>query len=265
MKNSKVLLGMFAVPFLTLGFAFLFAGAAQAATIATALDVQGEVLLLKSGAAEDAWVSVSTDTALENGDSIQTKEGSCSISYADQGSFQLGSNSSVTVQDKDATQDLLLNLGTLRGKINKEKVIKPFQVVTPVAIAAVRGTEVDFDLNPSGELTIDLHNGAIQVFNGDDNGEMQIDLDGAKKITLKFNKDTGVMTVKNECGSDGPIVFAAQGANYSAAACEEVSVEFGTAGGDNEAPGTPGTDNLSETIPNENEEEQIPPPVTQVE
>lgn len=260
MKN-RLSLGVLSV--LSLGLALACAGEAAAA-VATVQGAQGDVLVRKAGAGEDAWTPVTGDTPLDSGDAVKTRAGSCTISYAEQGSFSMGPESTVTLEDKAASQDLRLDLGTLKGKINKERTLKPFQIVTPVAVAAVRGTEVDFSLDGTGQLVIDLHNGNIQVFDPDQNGQMDLPLGGSKTVTLKFDKEKGLLTIKNECGSDGPIAFTAAGVNYSSAPCEEIVVDLSTAGGGDELPTPPGTENLSETTLNEGAEEDIPPPVSEV-
>ncbi len=193
---------------------------------AVAQQIQGEVLVHKATGAADSWDAVTQDTTLASGDSIKTKKGTCALVYSDQATFTLDENTSLTVEETPAAQDLKLLLGKIRGKVNHQNATQPFQVVTPAAVSTVRGTEVDFGFNDQGQLTIDLHNGKIQVVN--DDADMNVDLDGKKSITVKYDKEANVIHIKNECGSDGPVIFNVFGAEYAENPCEEKEVSLAT-------------------------------------
>jgi hypothetical protein len=196
-----------------------------AQAMATAQQIQGEVLVQKKGV--DTWTAVTTDTALDNGDSLKTRKGSCTLTYGDQATFVLQENTSVTVDEKEASQDISLITGKILGKVNHQTAVKPFQVVTPSAIAAVRGTEVDFAYDDQGQFAVDLHNGKIHVFN--DSAEFSADLDGGKKIKIKFDKESNTIHVLNDCGSNGSVSFSILGAQYAENPCEEKTVDISTA------------------------------------
>lgn len=216
------------------------------AVSAVAQQIQGEVLVQKAGSQD--WNAVTTDTQLASGDSIRTREGSCSLVYADQATFTVEANTTLTVQETAEKNDISLLLGKIKGQVNKEKVQQPFVVTTPAAVATVRGTNVDFAFNEEGQLTVDLHNGAIQVINED--VDMKLDLDGKKSITVKYDKEANVIRIKNECGSDGEVKFSLLGSEYAQAPCEEKEIDLSTA---EQGTNIPGLDNDPDNLENPDE------------
>lgn len=204
------------------------------AAAAVATSIQGEVAVAR-GSSADVWEPITADTALESGDSIRTREGSCTLTYSDQATFVVTPNTQVTVTDKANAQELQLLAGRINGKVNKEKVVKPFQVMTPAAVAAIRGTEVDFGYNDQGEMTVDLHNGAIQVLN--EETALSLDLGGSKKIKVKYDKQANTLLIKNECESDGPITFNILGTSFTQSPCDEQVIDLATAENSTQVPG----------------------------
>ena len=222
--------------FAVLSFAVIALNSSAAwAAVASIANIQGEVLMARQAAPEN-WETLTAETPINSGDMVKTRTGSCVLRYTDQADFALGSNTQITVTDRDATQDIDLAIGTLKAKVNKEKTLKPFQVVTPAAVAAIRGTEVDFGFNDQGEMTADLHKGQIQVVN--DATSLNLDLAGKKTIKIKFDKEANTFFVKNDCSSDGPITFSVLGTEYSQNPCEEQVVDLSTAENQNDTPST---------------------------
>ena len=213
----------------------LFALAAGAALLpqnafavgAIAQQIQGEVLVHKIAGPADSWATVTQDTALASGDSIKTRKGTCALVYGDQATFNMLENTALTVEETATAQDLRLEIGKIKGKVNHDKVTLPFEVVTPAAVATVRGTEVDFGFNDQGQLTVDLHNGNIDVVNED--AQMKLNLNGKKSITLLYDKESNMIHLTNDCGSDGSVSFNVLGADYSAGPCEQKEVSLSTA------------------------------------
>lgn len=251
LKSTKIL---FIAGFCALALAFPLC--AFAAPVATVEQIQGEVSVHTAGAAADAWTPITQNTPVNSGDSVKTAAGTCALVYTDQATFNLEANTSLTVQEQAGTQDISLLLGRVNGKVDHTKVTKPFQVVTPTAVAAVRGTDVSFDFNDQGQLTIDLHNGGpLQVYN--DQAEMNIDLDtkeGPKKITVAYDPKTGIMTIKNNCDSKGNVVCAMLGKEFSVKPCDEEVINPETAGGENTPPDVPPGDDPE--IPDEHSDVQ---------
>ncbi len=239
-----------------LAFTTFTAFVPQNAFAASALvsQIQGEVLVQKVGT--DAWGPVTADTVLQNGDSVKTRKGSCALVYSDQATFSVDENTSLTVAERPDAQDIKLLLGKIKGKVNHQKAEQPFVVTTPAAVATVRGTEVDFAFNELGQLTVDLHNGQIQVVN--DDAELKVDLDGKKSITIQYDREANVLRIKNGCDSDGAVSFNILGAEYSENPCEEKEVALSTS---EQGPTTPGTNNSPATTENLDEGRE---PISQI-
>src|SRR5262245_48673326 len=115
----------------------------QAFADAQLSQVSGEVFVRPAGSAEDAWQAVSADRALASGDSVKTRNGSCVLAYGEEANFSIEPFTTFSVQSGD-TENINLEIGKLRGKVDHAKAVKPFQVVTPAAVAAIRGTDVNF-------------------------------------------------------------------------------------------------------------------------
>ena len=203
---------------------------------ATAANVQGEVMVHKAAAAEGVWEPITQDTPLASGDSVKTGKGTCTLTYSDQATFDVQENTNLTVEEKTDAQDIKLILGNIKAKIDHQNATQPFEVVTPAAVATVRGTEVDFGFNDQGLLTVDLHNGNIQVVN--DEAELILDLGGKKSITVKYDKEANLIRIKNECTSDGIVKFNVLGTEYAESPCEEKEVSLSTAEKTNDVPNT---------------------------
>ncbi len=211
----------------TLAMLMTFASHNAFALSAVAQQIQGEVSIHKAADAQDAWKAITQDTPLASGDSIKTGKGTCALVYSDQATFKMEENTSLALEETPTAQDLKLFLGKIKGQVNHQNATQPFEVVTPAAVATVRGTQVDFGYDYQGQLTVDLHNGKIQVIN--DDAELKLDLAGKKSIGVKYNKEKNTLHIKNDCNSDGVIQFSILGAEYAENPCEEKDVELSTA------------------------------------
>ncbi len=196
------------------------------AVSAAVQQVTGEVLVAKA-ADPETWATITGDTQLATGDSVKTRTGTCSIVYSDQATFSVDPNTMLIIQERSDAQDIQLLLGKIKGKVNHQNATQPFVVTTPAAVATVRGTEVDFSYNDEGQLTVDLHDGNIQVVN--DAAEMTLDLGGKKSITIKFDKEANIIHIRNECNSDGEVKFSVLGTDYAESPCDEKEVNLSTA------------------------------------
>jgi hypothetical protein len=260
MKNCfRVVLSAVAVCVLSSSYALAEGG------IAALQDVQGEVLLHKAQSAPDSWQPASSGASLESGDGLKTAAGTCTVVYTDQASFKVDANTVLVINEKPETQDISLTLGRLKAMVNKEKVIKPFQVVTPTAVGAVRGTIVDFGVMPGAgnQFSVNLtEGGPVQIYN--DEASLDLNLEGKKKVDLKY--DGEMLLISCDCQSDGPINFEVQGASYSADPCKSISIKVGpkTASAGLDPPSDdPGGNHGDETTPNENPNgggDDVPPP-----
>lgn len=240
--------------------AAIFAGTAHAGTpVATLQDLQGEVFIQKMGAAPDAWEAATQNTPVNNGDSIKTKNGSLKVVYGDQATVSVQPETTLTIKQESDSQDLHLKIGKLKIEANKGKITKPFQVVTPVAVCAVRGTSVAFTYDGVNLFAIDLDTGEVFIFNTE--AGLQIAVSGDKTITITFDPLTGVLTVTNN--SNEPIDYILGGEKHTVGHGETDTARL-KRGEEQEAPDvidTGAPDPNPETVPDEKKEEaEIPPP-----
>ncbi len=200
-----------------------------AQAIASVQQIQGEVFVNKSGSAIDQWTPITQNTDVETGDSVKTKNGSCDLIYTDQAKVHMDSNTSVTLHEEADSQNIMLVLGNLKAQVDKKKALKPFQVVTPTAVGAIRGTDVEFNFNDQGKLTVDLKDGGpVQVFN--DEAQMDLNLTDGKKIHVDYDRDKGAIGIQNDPASNGPVEFSILGVNYklNPGESKDVNLEIAT-------------------------------------
>lgn len=108
-------------------------------------DLKGNVLVKKTGQAD--FTAASNRTVLETGDEIQTQNGSGRLVFEDKSEITLGPNTRLAITEslkddfaKTRSTVLKMELGKLKAKITKLTPGSRFEVITPSAIASVRGT-----------------------------------------------------------------------------------------------------------------------------
>jgi len=134
-------------------------GAAGAAKIT---DTWGKVEVKRQG--EGEWKKVSGQAVLKTGDSVKTNWRGKLRMYLEDGSrVDMGSSSSVTLEkDESGGANTAVKLGLGRLKAWVRKAQRKFEVRTPSAVCAVRGTE--FEVETDGRNTaVDLINGMLAV------------------------------------------------------------------------------------------------------
>ena len=154
--RGRVARGMFLVVFL----AGLATATAQAAPVIAALS--GNVFVLKSGTRE--WRLAAQSWTLSPGDQVRTVPGSrATITFDDGSRINLGPNASFTMQEASAGGiSLKLAIGSLRAWVSKA-LSRRFEVRTPTAVCAVRGTEFSVDVNVRGHTGIQMFSGILAV------------------------------------------------------------------------------------------------------
>jgi len=111
------------------------------------------------------WVLVSkTPMPLEEGETVRTAAGASAILIFTDGSrVELTGNTSFTVERTETTNYFMgLSLGRLRAFVSKVAARK-FQVRTPTAVCAVRGTEFQVEVMSDGSTNVDLYKGLLAV------------------------------------------------------------------------------------------------------
>jgi hypothetical protein len=228
--------------------AVALAGTAHAGSpVATIQDPQGEVFIQRKGSAPNAWEPAVSNAAVNNGDSVKTKNGSLKLVYGDQATVSVQPETTLVLKQESNSQDLHLKIGKLKIEANKDKISKPFQVVTPVAVGAVRGTSVVFGFDGANLFAIDLDTGEVFIYNNE--AGLELLLSGDKSITIWFDPDTGTLTITNN--SNEPIDYYLGGEKYTIGPGETHTARIKTQSSIDDT-GAP--DPKSETVPNEKAE-----------
>lgn len=144
---------------------------------ATIVDFDGEVKIKKLGGSR--WVSGAVDYVLKSEDEIKTGDQTyCILMLWDGSTVKLGDNTHVKVlslkeSENTCTSKFKLFVGKMWNQVNKIANTKTsFEVETPHALAAVKGTE--FEVRTDGEVD------EIMVYGG----EVKVD-DGRRSMILK--------------------------------------------------------------------------------
>lgn len=117
--------------------------------------VEGQVTIFSKGA--DEGVPAAEGMPLEEGDSVRTgAEGRAELAFSTNSVIALGPASIITLSDLAPRQTLLnLDLGTLMAKLRwKGTPGRRMDVMTPTAVAAVRGTEFGVAVLEGGETSV---------------------------------------------------------------------------------------------------------------
>jgi len=151
--------------------------------------VTGKVYLQPKNLAHDQWIAAEANSPLAEGDVIRTADGS-------QAEVTLDGNSVILLSEKtelkaDSLQNRLtrffLSIGSLTAKIRKlRETDNQFQFKTPVAVAAVRGTELAVTYDETTE------NSDVGVF---DEGQVSVEKEGQEPVLI--NEGQEVQVVKN--------------------------------------------------------------------
>jgi hypothetical protein len=135
---------------------------ADDAAHAVVAEVEGTVEA-RFSAGED-WGPLTPDTVLEPGDSVRTGDGSSArLVNGDGDVVEVQENSEVEVGDQLPKQSAFrLFLGGLLAKVSPDPG-KKFRISTPIAVAAVRGTEFVVDVSDDGGTEVGVSEGKISL------------------------------------------------------------------------------------------------------
>lgn len=156
---------------------------------------KGDVRVLKSGT--QLWLPVQAWMSLEVGDKVRTgKDSSLEIAYDDffLNIVRIDENTIAEFRNIEPT-DLFLSDGTVFSAVDGLKVSGSYQVSTPVAVAAVRGTHFDVMFNAETQVfstatipvTDDGHTSLIEVLSIDESGEKTEPVQLAEGMQMDMN------------------------------------------------------------------------------
>jgi len=165
-KTKNLMIGM--VGLVLVGVLSTPVGAATQAVTLT--DVTGVVEIISHGKTDGYAAAVGS--SLSQGDTIRTYGGSkAEITFENAGVIYVNSSSRLTITKAqisgDATETItMVSQGKMRAKVRKLAAGSLFETHTPVAVAAVRGTEYRVFVDDTGATKILVISGSIRVTSG---------------------------------------------------------------------------------------------------
>jgi hypothetical protein len=162
----------------------------SAESVAKFTAIEGMAQVMKRGAAD--WRNAKPGMPLEVGDQVYTQEESfAEIRYAIGAVLRMDEKTKVTIEASSAkTIKTRSAVGCVW--VNMRKLIsagKKFEVSTPTAVAAIRGTVFDMSCTPDSTASVDVFEGKVAVGPSDD---LKKALDLEKKKAAKVEEPTEV-------------------------------------------------------------------------
>jgi hypothetical protein len=162
--------------------------------------VAGHVVVFSGGDDAEAFPA-EIDTPIEPGDRIETgADGRAELALEADSIIELGSNSVFTVEPpQEESWDFTLGLGTLVAKIRRAFLgERTLRVVTPSAVAAVRGTEFGIEVGENGGTGVGVFDeGRVEVAHASDDSIEATTLRAREEVrvaldeTLELDKEDG--------------------------------------------------------------------------
>ncbi|MEA3306494.1 MAG: FecR family protein [Elusimicrobiota bacterium] len=142
------------------------------ASAAYVFNSRGWVEYKKSGSSEWKRISSRSRVIIKEGDRVRTKRASTVKIYMDDGSkIQLSPRSSFKLNTENKKKSSLgLFFGRIRSWVKKQS--KKFEVRTPSAVCAVRGTDFIVAADAKGNTRVEVYNGGVMT--GDSSGRMAL-------------------------------------------------------------------------------------------
>jgi hypothetical protein len=159
---------------------------ARAEGVAKVTTFEGVVQIMKNGASE--WRNAKPGTSLEVGDQVFTHEESfAEIRYAIGTVLRMDEKTKVTIE---ASSEKTIKTKSAIGNVwvNMRKLVatgREFQVSTPTAVAAIRGTVFDMSSVPDSASYVAVFEGKVAVGPSDD---LKKKLEQEKKKATKASK-----------------------------------------------------------------------------
>jgi len=126
-------------------------------------EVSGTALLQKKGG--EKWERILVGTGISDGDQVSVTEGSVVMVNIDGNVIKLQEGTLFTFTRLSEEKKLELWRGRIRAKVKQLSGREKFEILTPVAVCAVRGTE--FEVEVGGDLItrVRTYSGAVAVKN----------------------------------------------------------------------------------------------------
>lgn len=187
-KSKKVFLGFAIVVVSLLVFSLIYTPTCRAEektnVAAIVTSISGTLEVFPHGT--EKWVKARKGMFLYEGDQLKTGANSrAGITFANGIELKINESSTFTIQiteEREMKNAIDLLIGEIFSKIMIEGV--KFEMHTPVAVAAVRGTEFNTNVRKSGLTTVLVYKGIVEVWN-----ELgSVTLTEAKKTVVQPNQ-----------------------------------------------------------------------------
>lgn len=150
-----------------------------------------EIILVPDGSvdarqnASSNWVPVKGKSRLLEGAEVRTgKNSKAGVFFSDGSTFLLGNNSIFAVEETGKKKaGFNLKVGRLKAIVSGYFASR-FQVRTPAAVCAVRGTEFDIEVGKDGDTGMNVTEGLVEV--NDSKGDMAV-VSSEEKIKIGMN------------------------------------------------------------------------------
>lgn len=148
-------------------------------------EVSGAVNVKKAGAA--AAAPGAAQTALDAGDVVTTGAGGRAVvAFLDGSKMQLRENSAFSVAAHSAKKvSVKIDVGTLQYWIAKQAKRRRYELRTPTAVASVRGTSGEVEVEPNGESSFAQWTGSTDVMDSQGNN---VRLEANQQVTSDDQK-----------------------------------------------------------------------------
>lgn len=157
------------------------AGAGEAFAAASITSVSGVVQV--QGRRSPRWLTVDVlPHSLQDGDEVRTgQRAKATIRFHDGSRIELGADAAFALEEASAKRiSMRLKLGEIRAFV-KKLLSRRFEVRTPTAVAAVRGTEFRVRVLSGGRTSVQLYKGLLGV---EDNRGNQVLLHPGERIRV---------------------------------------------------------------------------------
>ena len=185
MKNKRIVLS------LIFSVVCFFVVSQVSARVVTVTATKGRVEMQRAGS--NTWDPVVSSTQLNISDKIQTKKGSmCELTLDDGSLIKIKENSTLEInelsEDASATKKnsvfkLLIGKIWSKAQLQNEST---FKVVTPTAIAGIKGTEFAIIVSIDGSSDILVFKGSVEV------KSLREEIDDIKTVLVEAGKALGV-------------------------------------------------------------------------
>lgn len=146
----------------------------------------GKVYIRPKSLPANEWIAAEPNMPLEEGDTIRTDTGgSAEISLDGDTVIHLGENTELKADTfQSQIKRFFMSLGSLSAKIRKmRQAQEQFHIKTPLAVAAVRGTELAVTYEGEDQPAV------IGVF---DEGQVVVETEGNEEVVLNPGQETEI-------------------------------------------------------------------------